>query len=753
MKEITLKQLKELAKERNLKGRSKMNKEELYNALFITGSQVEKVVLSTAEKAKQLLQKKQKQAQEKASRKVKGFMSLDLQYFASKKGNVDALTEGLNEPQKDAVLSIDGTVQICSVAGSGKTRVLTHRIANMINNEGISPSKIMVTTFTKKASEEMIERLGKLITVEQLEELTIGTTHSIGYRILKEELRNTDFKQQKAFTKGRDGILQGWKQTKMFKEIGDKLKKKYEKVYESELQDMIASLHIPTYSRAISYFVNNNISPQEALSKPNLSAREGLYKEFYELYVQEKEAQGVIDFDDMLYLTVRLFSQYENILKRYQRKFEYILVDEAQDNNLLQYSLIKMLGYPNFNVFLVGDDDQSMYKFRGASPQSFIDFDKEYIDVKQIFLPYNYRSNSDILDKANKLILFNENRISKQLIPHKVTEEKSVYYERFEDEDMEAQSIVREIEALHADGLNYKDIAMLYRTNAQSRALEDKLILTGIPYILHGGVSFYDRAEIKDLIAYFQLAHDTKNNTAFKRIYNKPNRYLGNAFIDKLESVNHRHLYNAMSTMTFGRWSNGCREIESIVRKINDNQQKKLPLEDSLQYILKNCGYQEWLVGEDFDADADGNKLENIDTLRHLLSMFDSVESFVEHVDKVTNSKRVSDNAVHLMTIHKSKGLEFNTVFFVGVSEGLIPHARCLDVEFGHDDKNNPIEEERRLAYVAVTRAEKKCYVSSIDSYNGKNFMPSRFIENMELKTEEEQAMESGKVIKLKKQA
>jgi DNA helicase II / ATP-dependent DNA helicase PcrA len=723
LQELTLKQLYKMAQEKEVTGRSKMNKPELIKALSALEPKTQ------VEKAKQFIKTKS------AKKPFYKGLNLNLQFFSD--NLYDSLLEGLNDNQKEAVTTIEGTSQICSVAGSGKTRVLTNRTAYMIA-KGIDPETIMLTTFTSKASKEMEERLTQLITADQLGKLTLGTTHSIGLSFLKEYKERTEFPN--ALVNLRDGLLQGWKQTKLVKDIVKQLEEKYKR--NAEMSLALGQIHAPMFSSVVGSYKNNNLSPDEVWSIPeddNNNAKVQLYKEFYNMYEYEKKRTQKIDFDDMLFLSVRLLKENPDVLRVYQNRFQYIMVDEAQDNNLLQYELIKMLSHPHYNLFLVGDDDQSMYKFRGASPESFIGFKKDYREVKQIFLPLNYRSNAEILETANKLIHYNKNRIAKRLIPANNSTDKSVFYEGYSNEDQEASEVVRRIQEEVEEGeAIYKEIACLFRTNAQSRAIEDQLIIKGIPYVLHGGVSFYERAEIKDLISYLKLAYNSADNESFKRIYNKPNRYLGNAFYDKVSKGKSHYETMRTTSNSFARnQQNGIMDIVNTIEGVKRLLGNGNSLEDALKFILSK-GYKEWMLGEDFNSEADSPKLENIATLEYLLSHFDKLDEFMEHLDKVTNAKKESANSVQLMTIHKSKGLEFKTVFVMGVSENLLPHYRAL--EEASDSKL--AEEERRLCYVAVTRAERKCFISSVLTYNGKDAGASRFIDEMGLLNAEEEETE-----------
>jgi DNA helicase-2/ATP-dependent DNA helicase PcrA len=653
------------------------------------------------------------------------------------------LLEGLNENQKQAVMTTEGMIQICSVAGSGKTRVLVNRTAYMIKEKGINPSSMMLTTFTKKATDEMKERLTQLIDGDELNSLTLGTTHSIGYRILKEEYRIMNHPLANAFKNPNVGVIKSWKQKK-FIEDEIKIMEKMNPLFAKELKGM----KLPMILGIIGNAKNNNIDYMQFEQKHATSNTfMQVMSQLYRAYEMKKQEEKLIDFDDMLFLLVRLFQENNGVLKKYQDKFHYIMVDEAQDNNLLQYQMVSMLTRPHYNLFVVGDDDQSMYKFRGANPQSFIEFKSSYDNkVKQIPLMINYRSNSSILETANKLIRNNINRIEKELVPYKESNEKGVFYNVYQDEAEEASNVIAEIKTLNQNGIDYKKIAILYRTNAQSRSFEDELIFAGIPYTLHGGYSFYERKEVKDLISFFQLAYDTNNNKAFQRIYNTPNRFLGQAFLRDIqnvkkvkshfEAIDHLHLK--------GFQKNGANELKWLIKSLQ-NISLNGSLTDMINMIMEN-GYKDHLT-DDNSSDEENPVFENVETLVHLLKQFDSLEEFIKHVESMTNKRKLDDKGVQLMTIHRSKGLEFPIVFSVGLSEGVLPHIRSIEAEDNGDQKENPIEEERRLAYVAVTRAENRCYISSVLGFNGKDVAPSRFTNEMALEPEVREEESAEEVI------
>lgn len=703
---MKLTELRIIAREKGITGRSKTNKKQLAKAICEFKSQSERVLsLAIAKHNRQ------------------PFNTLNLQFFAEVESEY---LKGLNDNQKEAVRTIDGVVRILSVAGSGKTSVLTKRTAYMINEVGIDADRILLTTFTNKASDEMEERLKTMLDMFSLNDLTLGTFHSIGYRLLREYRQHTDY--NRGLSNPSEVIMQTWEQIKLSQDIIKQFKNKF--ANNRSLHDAIDGMKVPFCLSAVSSFKNRNLSPLEALSVcDHNNPKEKLYTEFYVEYEDRKKKVQKIDFDDMLFLTVRLLKKSDTVLKSVQSKWDYIMVDEAQDNNRLQYMLLNMISFPKRNIFLCGDDDQSLYGFRYASPQSFMDFDKDYEQVKDIYLPYNYRSNIDILETANKLIFHNNNRIDKRLIPASDDNSESVFFETYMDEDEEAEKVIASIRESITLGDKYSDNSCLFRTNAQTRAMEDKLIYSGIPYKLHGGKSFYDRKEIKDLIAYFKLAHNTKDNKSFKHIYNKPNRYLGNEFyaMVKKGKSHYETMKESMYTMS-NNYQRGVNQIVNIIKHIQGGNAINRKLSSSLQYIL-DSGYREWVM-QDVDNSEDNPILENIETLNYLLSKFTSLDEFINHLKKIEEVKKEDKgNTVHLMTIHKSKGLEFKNVYVLGVSESILPHARALE----EDTTGLAIEEERRLCYVAVTRAEKACRISSLINYNGKIAGDSRFIDEMGL--------------------
>jgi len=603
---------------------------------------------------------------------------------------------GLNESQLKAVLSIDGVYQICSVAGSGKTRVLTHRIAHMIKDKDINPESILVATFTKKAAEEMTERLGQLILKKYIKEMSMGTFHSIGLSILIKEYKNLNHRMHNF------EVINGASVKWLLKEILDDFKIQTNDSYNENL-----------FAAEINKLKLELVSPDQYWVKFMLGGITEHEKNIYYVYNEyekRKTKQRKIDFNDMLYQTYHLFLQHPDILEKYQNKIKYILVDEAQDNNKAQYELIKMLAEKHRNIFLVGDDDQSIYGFRGAKPYEFISFKEEYPELVMINMQENYRSQPLILEVANNLIKNNKVRIEKELKAFRTGTNEPEYL-MADDEDIEAEEVAKRIIAANNDGISFNDMVIIYRMNSQARALEDSLVQNSIPYIIFNGISFYERAEVKDIIAYLKLAANTTDDESLKRIVNVPSRYLGKTFINETENLAKQRrtsMFDAMQYVYVGRkynidnFRNSIREIKQSIKENNN-------VGEVIQAIRNIVNYDGYLRKENSNEE-DNIRIENLDSLVKAASRYSKVTDFLNYIDVVIHAKNDDKiETVKLMTIHKSKGLEFPVVFMVGVSNGILPHKYAL--------QNNDIEEERRLAYVGITRAKDRLFVSSISSY------------------------------------
>lgn len=637
--------------------------------------------------------------------------------------------EGLNEDQVRAVQTINGAVQVNATAGSGKTRVLTNRVGYMLEN-GVKPSSILCTTFTRKASEEMQDRLSNLLPPLKLAQITIGTSHSIAYRILSKEYNTINHPLKGAFKKG---LLANGTQRVFCEKIKDKIIK--DRSVPFSVKEELRDLPVPSLIKEISYSKNAGKGLAEwvednanGMGEPKIQAK----YEFFSRYEQCKTEEGILDVDDLLLHLVNLFKTDKAMLDKYRKIYKYIMVDEGQDNNTLQYELVRLLAYPENNIFIVGDDSQSIYGFRGSRPDEFISFTKKYPGAQLINLATNYRSNSDIVNSAQRLIRNNTMRIDSPVKSNHNSDEVCVFYEDYKDTTEEASSICSEIETLLKDGYRHKDIAILTRTNAQSKDIEDAFILNGFPYIVYGSTSFYERKVVKDICAYLKLAVDPRNNEAFRRVINIPSRFLGKAFMSKLEDAPQQYYYDVLKeggAELKPYELNGSNDFLQAVDYLSHLRDTEVPPVEMVDYILDTVGYEKYLR-DNSDSEDDEEIMENVNTLKYALSRYERVDDFLEFMDKMTNTVKQSVDGIQVLSIHKSKGLEYKVVFIIGVSEGILPHWRSINAV---STRTNPlaVEEERRLMYVAVTRAQEKAYVSSIQEYNGKNVDESRFIDEM----------------------
>lgn len=640
---------------------------------------------------------------------------------------------GLSPSQTEAAMAIDGPTQINAVAGAGKTRVLVQRLALMLA-KGIKPHNIMVTTFTKKASEEMVERLTPLVSKMVLQQLTIGTTHSIGYRILSKEYAENNNPMGNAFKKKNGVLFNGFQ-----KVFGDNIKKALiaDRSIPFEIKQQIRDIPVPKFLKAVGSAKNSGMDyfDFEAETDPE-DNRALAYSHFYTKYEQTKKEEQLLDGDDLIFLLWKLFKDDPEVLAKYQRYYSYIMVDEAQDNNGIQYELFDMLSRPKHNLFVVGDDDQSMYGFRGARPDQFINFSTNYKGTSVISLEDNYRSHPHILEVANSVIKNNSVRLIKSLKAKKEGEGKVVTYKRYPDEATEAEDVVSQIAIdIGKDEVAPKDIAILYRTNAQSRAVEEQLIIQGLPYVIHGGVSFYERKEVKDLVAYLQLAVNPHDDDAFKRVVNIPSRYLGKAFLEKVSSYNGSCWDAIQGGVSLKNYEvSGTQEFIKTVNGIQEFMQNNT-ISEVIEFIIDDF-YRKHLE-DSGDDEEDTARLENLDTLKFAVSRYEKVEDFLTYIKEMNETAKMDINGVQLMTIHKSKGLEFSYVNIIGLSQGTLPHFRAL--EASANGNSGAIEEERRLLYVAITRAILSCRISSPASVNGKPVPVSVFTRELglEIKLEE----------------
>ncbi len=604
----------------------------------------------------------------------------------------------LNEEQKRAIIHVNGPLLILAGAGSGKTRVLTERIANLISNEGIQPYNILAVTFTNKAAKEMKERISKRIGEEKVKSLWMGTFHSICSKILRSEIHLL----------GRTSNFVIYDSADQAKLLNECLKKANldEKAFPP---NKILS--------SISKAKSSGLTAEEYAGR-HLSYGEQKIGELYHLYENSLKRNNALDFDDMLFYVVKIFRDNSERLEHYQRKFRYILVDEYQDTNHVQYELINLLGNMYRNICVVGDVDQSIYSFRNADFRIILNFQKDYPDAKIIKLEKNYRSTKNILTLSNEIIKENKSRFPKNLTTDNEAGEKTRIFEAQDDEE-EVRFIIREMYRLmDIHNLNYQDFTVLYRTNAQSRIFEEYFIRNNIPHQIVGGFRFFERKEIKDIISYLKVIFNPQDSISLQRIINTPKRSIGATSVEKLLEIANLYNLSFWDVLNFESFENiGVATQKSIrqfvhtmkilIEESNTNSVSKL-----IQLILTETEYLKELEKEDQKSGSERAKVENVYQLVNSAVDFEinsddvSLEAYLNYISLIADIDSMEEEGrnVKLMTVHTSKGLEFPVVFIAGVSEGIFPHFNSSQ----HED----IEEERRLMYVAVTRAKKLLYLT-----------------------------------------
>ncbi len=631
----------------------------------------------------------------------------------------DKLLNGLNPEQQNAVKTTDGPLLLMAGAGSGKTRVLTHRIGYLIVEKRVNPYNILAITFTNKAAREMRERIGKMMG-GVAEEIWISTFHSMCVRILRRDIDRIGFNRN--FT-----ILDSTDQQSVVKTI---LK---EKNIDPKKFDPRAILG------AISSAKNELIEPEE-YKKTGGGYFEDVVGNVYEEYQKRLRKNQALDFDDLIMMTIQLFKRVPDVLEYYQRKFQYIHVDEYQDTNKAQYLLVKQLASRFKNLCVVGDSDQSIYRWRGADIANILSFEKDYPNATVILLEQNYRSTKRILLAANKVIQNNLNRKAKNLWTENPEGNKLVYY-RADSEQGEAQFVAGKIKELTRNN-QYKltEIAILYRTNAQSRVMEEVLLKSNIEYSIVGGTKFYDRKEIKDMLAYLRLISNPDDDISLRRVINVPKRGIGASSVDKIADFAAMHdlsLFQALESVELlglsPKITKAAREFRDLIGNYT-NMQEFLSVTELVEEVLDKTGYREMLKAE--KSLESQSRLENLEELLSVTKSFeDSSEdkslvafltdlALVADIDSLDKTEEKADS-ITLMTLHSAKGLEFPVVFLIGMEEGVFPHSRSLMEEV-------EMEEERRLAYVGITRAEQTLFLTNAQMRTlfGRTNMnpPSRFI-------------------------
>ena len=605
------------------------------------------------------------------------------------------LVQNMNENQLKAILKTQGAVMVIAGAGSGKTRVLTNRIAYLIAEKNVLESNILAITFTNKAAKEMKERIYSLVG-ETSKYIWINTFHSMCVRILRQHIDLLGY--NKNFT-----ILDTSEQKTIIKNI----------VKELNLSE--DSYQPNNILKIISNSKNSMISVNEIKAQ----ARFGFMKnvaEIYEYYQKYLKKNSVLDFDDLMLKTIVLFEKHPEVLAIYQNKFEYIHVDEYQDTNVIQYKLIKMLSEVHKNICVVGDDDQSIYSWRGACSDNIINFEKDYEDVEVIFLDQNYRSNSTILDAANAVIKNNTDRKDKALWSENKGGDKITVYAATNDKD-ETDDIAKKVLDLKAQGVDYKDIAILYRANYLSRSMENSCMAFGIPYKLIGSLKFLQRQEIRDLLAYMNVIVNKNDEFSLRRIINVPKRGIGASSMAKIDNYAEQYglsLFEALKNIDMigvsKKITTNIHLLTQLIEKYSQTEQ--YTIEDLIVGIYKDSGYESMLK-ESADAYAE-SRIENISELvssaKQFSSMNDNLIDFISEMSLTSDADDENeDDSVVLSTVHAAKGLEYRVVFIMGLEENLFPSIR--DAESSEDERNK-MEEERRLAYVAITRAKEKLFMS-----------------------------------------
>jgi len=621
----------------------------------------------------------------------------------------------LNENQKEATLHIDGPLLIVAGAGSGKTRVLTSRIAHIIKQHKAFPNQILAVTFTNKAAKEMQIRVSKLLRKEATGLPWLGTFHSISAKLLRKHADAVGLKSN--FT-----IVDQTDQERLIKNIC-----KSENVDTKKIS--------PRYILAIiDKWKNKGLYPDDVIIKRK-NPLEKNFLEIYKIYQKKLIDLNAADFSDLILHTVKIFENYKDISELYSKKFKYILVDEYQDTNFIQSEWLKHLSLYNKNICCVGDDDQSIYSWRGAEIKNFLEFDKVYENTKIIRLEKNYRSTQNILNVASNLIENNQNRVGKKLFTNHDDGEK-VALTCFRNVKDEATEIGSKIEILKKN-YSLNEIAILVRAIFQTREFEERFLKIGIPYRIVGGIKFYERAEIKDCIAYLKIVHQSLDDLSFERIINTPKRSIGDTTI---KNINEYAKQNKCSLEVASnklieenkikpKTKIGLISLLNFLKKWRNDLKKNPNHNKLLQIILDESGYSEMLKNKK-DLENE-NRLENIKELLNAMKEFDNLESFLEHVALATSlDQNWQSEKVNLMTIHSSKGLEFDVVFLPGWEEGLFPHQKSIE-----EKGENGLEEERRLAYVGITRAKKLAKISfSMNRfYQGDwiDSMASRFVDEL----------------------
>ena len=604
----------------------------------------------------------------------------------------------LNEQQQEAVFCTEGPLLLLAGAGSGKTRVLTHRIAYLMD-QGVNPYHIMAITFTNKAAKEMRERVDDLVGFGA-EHIWVSTFHSTCVRILRRHIDKLGYGN--SFT-----IYDADDQKSLIKQICKQYKIDTKTLPERKIINEISSAK------------DEFMTPSEYETRHQYDFKKKKIAQIYKEYQKQLKANNALDFDDLIFKTVELFQFHPEVLDYYQERFRYIMVDEYQDTNTIQFQLVSMLARKYQNLCVVGDDDQSIYKFRGANVKNILNFENVFPEAVTIKLEQNYRSTKNILNAANEVIKHNKGRKTKKLWTEN-EEGDLIEFHQYGTEYEEARKIIHEIEDLSKEGYDYKNMAILYRTNAQSRVFEESFMIKNIPYRIVGGTNFYQRKEVKDILSYLKVVDNGLDDLAVRRIINVPRRGIGAATIEKINvyAVEHNvsFLDACFSSDSIDTLGNAKKKINGFADLIREFRRKMREgsLEELFKYITDETGYIANLKAEETE-EAEG-RIENINELLNKVVTYEqeaeeaSLSELLEEIALVADIDNLedSDNRVVLMTLHSAKGLEFPYVFICGMEDGIFPSYMTVMSE---DDDD--MEEERRLCYVGITRAKKKLYLSA----------------------------------------
>ena len=635
---------------------------------------------------------------------------------------IASIFSGLNAPQIEAVKSTQGPLLIFAGAGSGKTRVITYRMAYMIVQENVNPDAILALTFTKKAAGEMKYRVSDLLSEFDKKYIppTVGTFHSVCSMILRKEAKNLDLDSN--FT-----ILSADESEELIKDLMNE-------------QDIDVKQFKPSLISWAIQGAKNDVLDAKDYPLYKSGYIENIVGQIYTTYERRLKQINAVDFGDLLMLFHKLIKENKNIREKYGQKFQYLLIDEYQDTNKVQYEIAKMLSEQNRNICVVGDDDQGIYKWRGADIENIINFKKDFPDAKVVKLEQNYRSFGNILKAASCVISRNNHRVDKELWTDKSDGEKLVIYQAETGED-EAQFVANQIDELvngrhiiddEVRVYNYDDFAVLYRTNYQSRLIEEQMLKSGIPYKLVGGFRFYDRREIKDLLAYLKFVNNPKDTVSLLRILNIPSRKFGAKSIEKLLTLSKERKIEA-GQLLIDMYDHPddaqylfAKSVYTVFGDIKIESQKlKSNLPALIDYITNRINYKGYI---DDGTDIGQSKVENVKELINVSSEYKSLNAFLEAIalmESEEKSDKDANSAVNLMTLHSSKGLEFPVVFMIGLAEGLFPHSKSML-------EQADLEEERRLCYVGITRAKERLFISFAQMRKNRGEIiygePSRFL-------------------------